>query len=568
MIRKAFKDLSRLRQISLLAIKHGFGEMLDRSKLWDVLGRREATDAPPETKRETAARRFRLLLADLGPTFIKLGQILSTRPDLLPTEYIDELSKLQDAVPPEPMAHVLEQIEASFGRPVNEVFRSVEETALASASIAQVHKAVTLEGVEVVIKIQRPGIIERIAADLDLLYYAARLLEAVVEETGIYTPTGIIEEFDRAIREELDFLNEANNIREFHRNHKDRPYLVIPRVYDELSGRTVLTLEFLKGDKISNIELDKHDRKKLATAIVEGAFRQLFDDGLFHGDPHPGNLLVLEGDRVGVLDFGIVGRITKQMQENLILLVLAVSLKDSDTVARLLYRVATPDARANLGAFKTDIQAILDRYLTKGAELQDIDARHLIPELLNLAVKYKIRIPKEYAILSRASIAIEGIMRWLYPQMNVGEMAVPYAKELLVGRYDTNDVGGTGMRTLLRLQTLANDLPTQLSQILLDLEGGKFSVNVHIDELAKVTASIKMLGLVVFMGFIACGLTVGAFISFSRIDREIYGVPLMGAVALISIGALFGTAMSWTFLAGRIRKISLARLFNRRRRSA
>jgi ubiquinone biosynthesis protein len=565
MIRQAFKDLNRLREISLVAARHGFGEMLDRSRLWEILGRRESAEERPESKRESTARRFRLLLGDLGPTFIKLGQILSTRPDLLPAEYIEELAKLQDAVPPEPMDHVLVQIEESFGRPVTEVFREIEPTALASASIAQVHRAVTLEGEEVVVKVQRPRILERVSADLDLLYYAARLLEAVVEETGVYTPTGIIEEFDRAIREELDFINEANNIREFYRNYKDRPALVIPKVYDALSGRTVLTLQFLRGEKISLIEPDKHDRKALATTLVDNAFRQLFEDGLFHGDPHPGNILVLADDRLGLLDFGVVGRVTKQMQENLVLLVMAVSLKDADTVARLLYRVATPDHRANLGAFKADIQQILDRYLKANTELKDIEAARLVPELLNLAVKYRIRIPKEYAILSRASVAMEGILRWLYPQLNVGEVALPYAKELLVGRYETGAIGGVGLRTLLRLQTLATDLPMQLSQILIDLEGGKFHVNVHIDELSRVNASIKMLGLVGFMGLLACGLTIGAFISFSRIDREVSGVPLLGGLAVLLIGMLFGTALTWTFLLGRVRKISLSRLMKRRR---
>lgn len=565
MIRQAFKDLSRLREISLVAARHGFGEMLERSRLWEILGRKESAEERPESKRESTARRFRLLLGDLGPTFIKLGQILSTRPDLLPAEYIEELSKLQDAVPPEPMAHVLVQIEESFGRPVTELFREIETTALASASIAQVHRAVTLDGEEVVVKVQRPKILERVTADLDLLYYAARLLEAVVEETGVYTPTGIIEEFDRAIREELDFLNEANNIREFYRNYKDRPALVIPKVYDALSGRTVLTLQFLRGEKISLIEPDKHDRKALATTLVDNAFRQLFEDGLFHGDPHPGNILVLADDRLGLLDFGIVGRVTKQMQENLVLLVMAVSLKDADTVARLLYRVATPDHRANLGAFKADIQQILDRYLKANTELKDIEAARLVPELLNLAVKYRIRIPKEYAILSRASVAMEGILRWLYPQLNVGEVALPYAKELLVGRYETGSIGGVGLRTLLRLQTLATDLPMQLSQILIDLEGGKFHVNVHIDELSRVNASIKMLGLVGFMGLLACGLTIGAFISFSRIDREVLGVPLLGGLSVLLIGMLFGTALTWTFLLGRVRKISLSRFMKRRR---
>lgn len=565
MIRQAFKDLSRLREISLVAMRHGFGELLDRTRLWDVLGRRESTPVSPESQRESAARRFRLFLSDLGPTFIKLGQILSTRADLLPREYIQELAFLQDAVPPEPMSHVVEQIERSFGKPVHELYRSMEETPLASASIAQVHLARTLDGQEVVVKVQRPGIAERVRADLDLLYYAARILEAVVEETGVYTPVGIIEEFDAAIHEELDFLIEARNLREFGANHQNRPEFVIPRVYEELSGRTVLTMELLRGEKIRAIDLAQHDHKLLARRAVDGAFRQLFEDGLFHGDPHPGNILVLPGERIGLLDFGVAGRVTKQMQENLILLVLAVALKDAETVARLLYRVATPDRRANLAAFSADIREVLDRYMTKTTTLRDIDAKQLLPELLNLAVRYHIRIPKEYAILSRAAVAVEGLMRWLDPELNIGDAAMPYAKELLLGRYESMGLGTTGMRALLRFQTFATDVPMQLSQVLLDLESGKFKVNVSSEELAQINKSLKGLGIVSFLGFLACGLTIGAFSSFGKFDFQVRGIPVLGGLAVLLIGMLFGAVASWTVGSGKAHKISVQKWLSKRR---
>jgi len=434
---------------------------------------------------------------------------------------------------------------------------------LASASIAQVHRAQLLDGTEVVVKVQRPGIAERIHADVDLLYYAARTLEAVVEETGVYTPTGIVEEFEHAIREELDFLNEARNLKEFRERQKERPTLVVPRVFEELTSRTVLTMEFLPGEKIRSIDLEKHDRKLLAQRIVDGAFRQLFEDGLFHGDPHPGNILVMEGERIGLLDLGVLGRVTKQMQENLVLLVLSVSLRDADTVARLLYRIATPDRRSNLAAFRADIQGVLDRYLEK-VTLSQIDARQLLPELLDLAVRYHIRIPKEYAILSRAAVAVEGLVRWLYPELNIGEAAMPYAKELLLGRYESMGVGASGMRALLRLQTFATDVPLQLSQILLDLESGKFKVNIASEDLEQINRSLKGLGLISFLGFVACGLTIGAFFSFSKIDHPVGGVPLMGGLALIAIALSFAAVALWTFASGKVRKISIARWLNKK----
>ncbi len=554
---QAFKDLNRLREIAVLAVRHGFGEMLDRTRLWEILGRKEKAETRPETARETTARRFRLLLSDLGPTFIKLGQVLSTRPDLLPAEYINELSLLQDAVPPEPMDHVVREIEQSFGKPLAELFAHVEDKPLASASIAQVHRARTLDGQEVVVKVQRPAIAARIRADLDLLYYAARLLEAVVEETGVYTPVGIIEEFDSAIHEELDFTNEARNIREFVRLNAPRDFLQFPKVIEGLCSKTVLTMEFLKGEKIRSIDLEKHDRKLLAQRILDTAFHELFEDGFFHGDPHPGNILVLEGDRLGVLDLGVVGRIPRQMQETLVMLVMAVGLRDADTVARLIYRVATPDKRTNLHAFRQDIQGVLDSYLVHKPILGEIEVKTIVPELLNLAVKYHVRIPKEYALLSRAVVLVEGMVRWLHPELNIGQAVLPYAKELLLGRYETGSLGTLGMKALLRLQTFATDVPTQLSQVLLDLEGGKFTVNVASEELERIHAGIKGLGMVAFLGFLACGLTIGAFMSFSKLDHTVYGIPVLGGVAVLLIGFLFGIVFSWSVASGRIKKISV-----------
>ncbi|HEX8705504.1 MAG TPA: AarF/UbiB family protein, partial [Myxococcaceae bacterium] len=478
------QDLNRVRQIAVIAAKHGFADLTERAGLWRMLGRKEKVEVSAETQRASTARRFRMLLNELGPTFVKLGQILSTRADLLPGEFVEELATLQDQVEPIPLAQVHAQIRDSLGKEVQDLFAHIDPTPLAAASIAQVHRAVTLSGDEVVVKVQRPEISDRIESDLAVLRSLARLLEAVIEETGVYTPTGIVDEFDKAIHEELDFINEASNIRAFLANHTERPYMKIPRVYDELSSRKVLTLEFIRGVKINPSKLSDEDRKAVARTIVEASFRQLFDDGLFHGDPHPGNVLLLEGNRLALLDFGVVGRLTKPMQETLVMLCLAVALKDSDSVARIVYRMGVPDARANLVGFRNDIETILGQHLP--TTLGQVDARTLLRDLLDLAVKYRIRIPKEYALLSRASVSTEGMLRSLYPEMNILEMALPYAKELLAGRYDPSQLQGGLMRTLLRFQSLATDLPTQLSQILLDLESGKFTVTVRADQFDKL----------------------------------------------------------------------------------
>jgi len=562
-IKETFQDLNRLRQISIIAARHGFADLLDRAGLWRLLGRKEAVEVSPEARRASTARRFRMLLNDLGPTFVKLGQILSTRADLLPAEFIDELSTLQDQVPAISIELVNAQIRESLGRGADELFGSLDATPIAAASIAQVHRAQTRAGEEVVVKVQRPGISEQIRADLSVLRYAARLLEAVVEETGIYTPVGIIDEFERAIFEELDFLHEAANIRAFYENHRERNYLRIPKVYEELSSRTVLTMEYLKGTKISQIEMAQHDRAALAQHIVEAAFRQLFEDGLFHGDPHPGNLLVLEGDVIGLLDFGLVGRLTKQMQETLVMLVLSVALKDADSVARLLYRVGVPDGRADLQGFKIDIQGIFNQHLPASGTLGGINARTLLRDLLDLAVRYRVRIPKEYALLSRASVETEGILRSLYPDMKLLEITLPYAKKLLAGRYDVGQLQGGLLRALLRLQTLATELPTQLSQILMDLEGGKFAVTLKAEQLDRMNATLRSLAVIAFLGLSACGFIVGTFIAFAQQPWLVRGVPVLGVLGIASAAALFGATTTWYLFGKRSRKISLSRLLKK-----
>jgi len=570
-LKEAIQDLNRLRQIIAIAARHGFGAYFDQTRLGELLGsheaeelRRAAAGAEPAgagPDRRTA-QRFRQLLLDLGPTFIKLGQLLSSRPDILPSHWADELAELQDAVPPFPLADVRAQIERSLGRPVAECFSWLDETPLASASIAQVHRARTHGGDQVVVKVQRPRIRQRIESDLSILYQLARLVEAVVEETGVYTPTGIVEEFDRAIHEELDFSNEARNARAMAEASKDRAFIVIPRVHAALSSEAVLTLDYVDGVKVSDITAETgYDLEQVAKNIIEAAFRQLFEDGLFHGDPHPGNILVLPGNRIALLDFGLVGRLSRPMQEALVTLIMGTALRDPDTVARVLNRIGVPEEHTPITAFRADIEGLLDRYL--GLKLEDIRTSTLLRDLLDLAVKHRIRVPKEYAVLSKASITVEGIIRSLYPKLDILEIGLPYAKELLISRFNPSDASGTMMKSLLKLQTLAEDVPAQLQQILVDIESGKFRVNVRSIELERIAVNVRSLGLSLFLGLVASGLTVGGFVVFARDFAGWRGLPFLAGAALALAGALFGLGLALYLLGAPRRKIQLRRFLRR-----
>ncbi len=559
MLKGAFQDLNRLRQIAAAVARHGFGAYLDRARLRDVLGK----EAPPAGEPlppadSTTAARFRQLLGELGPTFTKLGQLLSTRPDVLPVAWVDELEKLQDDCPPLPMEEITREIERGLGRPVHELFAELDERPLASASIAQVHLARTHAGEHVVVKVQRPNIRQRIESDLALLYYLAKLLEAVIEETGVYTPTGVIEEFDRTVHEELDFGNEARNARAMAEASAGRDFLVIPRVHAALSCATVLTLDYVDGVKVSDVTAEAgFDLQQVAKNVIEASFRQLFEDGLFHGDPHPGNILVLPGDRIALVDFGLVGRLSRAQQEALVTLIVAVALRDPDTVARVLNRIGTPDAHTPVTEFREDIRRILERYL--GRKLDEIRTATLLRDLLDLAVRHRIRIPKEYAVLAKASITIEGIIRRLYPQLDVLEVGLPYAKELLLSRFNPQDASSVLMKSLLKLQGLAEDVPSQLSQILVDLEAGKFRVNVHSEDAERIAGNVRTAGVMVFLGLLAASLTAGGLSLVAGGSGSLLGVAALGAAGLL---CLFAGAYHLVTSA-RVRKLSLRRLLRR-----
>jgi len=566
-LKEAFQDLNRLRQIATIVARHGFGAYLERSRLGGMLRREteagaaeakssESAPPPDESGRKTAAR-FRQMLLELGPTFVKLGQLLSSRPDILPSHWVEELSKLQDACEPLPYSEIREQIETSLGKSVESLFAEIDPAPVASASIAQVHRAKTHQGELVAVKVQRPNLRQGIESDLGLLRYLAQILEAVIEETGIYTPTGIIDEFDRAIHEELDFTNEARNAKAMAAASAKRDFLVIPQVHDDLSSSTVLTLDFVDGVKVTEVTVAAgYDPEQVAKHIIDASFKQLFEDGLFHGDPHPGNVRVLPDNRIALLDFGLVGRLTRPMQEALVTLIIAVALRDPETVARVLYRVGVPEGHTPITEFRADIAGLLDRYL--GLRLDEIRAVTLLQDLLDLALRHKIKVPKEYALLSKSAMAVEGMVRRLHPKLDVLGVGLPYAKHLLLARFNLSDAGSVLLKALLKIQGLTEDVPVQLSQILMDLEGGKFRVNVHSEQLERIAVNVRAVGMMLFLGLMAGGLATGGLVALSWRLPGSTALTGIAIAALILASLVFGGAVALYF-AGYARKISLRR---------
>lgn len=540
--------------------RYGFREwLLSREALPPDLD----AETPPDAELpESRPRRFRLMLEELGPTFIKLGQVLSMRPDLVAAEYVEELKLLQDHCEPLPFEAIRAALVEGLGADPEGLFGSFDATPLATASIAQVHEARTLDGERVVVKVQRPGVAEQIRSDLEVLYRFAKLLELVFEESAAVDPIGVVEEFDRGIFEELNFRHEAANAREFARCHTDRPDIQVPRVHDALSGATVLTLGYVEGVPFSRLPEDA-DRPAIAKRLLQEAFDQVFLDGIFHADPHAGNLLYVGPGQFGILDFGLLGRLTRQMQETLIVLALAVAMRDPDSAARTLYRLGQSEDRIDIQRLRDDLATLFHRYLGRG--IGEVDSRTLTHEILSLALRHGIRIPSDYAMLGRAAVTLEGIIRELDPKLDATEVAKPYAERLLKDRVAPDNFQSGLYRTLLQLDGLSHDVPIQASQIMSDLASGRLGVRVAGRSMDRMSESVLAAGYTVAAAILGGAFIIGSFIGLARVDWTIGGIPivgLMGAVVGLSVMAWLG---AYAFFRPRMKKLSLSRLIFGRR---
>lgn len=549
-----FRDLQRLRRITRTLARYGFLDIVRRDR-----SLRDDGDFPPTDDGLPASkpRRFRLLLEELGPTFIKLGQVLSARPDLVSAEYVAELQLLQDRCEPLDFAVIRQAIEESLGGPLDAYFTSVDEEPLAAASIAQVHEARTKDGERVVVKVRRPGIDEEVRLDIDVLYRLAQILDAVFEESAAVEPIGVVESFERGLAEELNFRREAINVRDFARHHEARPDIEVPRVMEDLSTSTVLTMTYIEGVPFSRLPPDA-DRPAIARRLVKEAFDQVFVDGVFHADPHPGNILYLGPSRYGVLDYGLLGRLTRQMQETLVMLALGVAVRDPDTVARTMYRLGQSDERVDIAALRNDVAGLLERY--GGRVISEVDTQLLTRDLLTLAVQHRIRIPPEYAMLGRAATTLEGVVRELDPNFDATEIAKPYAERLLKDRVAPQNVQDGLYRALLQFDGLSHDLPLQVSQIVADLASNRLGLRVGGRSVDRISETIRAAAYTISAAILGGAFVIGSFIGLSRVDWEIGGVPIVGVVgAIVGLTVIFWLG-AYVMVRPRLKKLSLSRI--------
>ena len=575
-VKTAVQDIKRLRQIATVLTKHGFSAVVAGTGLarfasddGDDLVEFEGEVSLFGEDRSEAAVRFRNVLEDLGPTFVKLGQILSTRPDIMPPEFMDELKSLQDRVPAMPFEEIEQQIESKLGRSLKELYAEFHEKPLAAASIGQVHRAVTHEGDHVVVKVQRPGILQKIRADLDLLYYLGRVLEATIQEFELYTPTAIVREFEKAILSELDFTEEAANIKEFAQNFADVAEVQTPAVYDELSNEFILTLEFIDAIKMSDVEGGSEQALAVLGHLLDAMCKMVMYDGFFHGDPHPGNILVREDNTLVFIDFGLVGRLSNAQQDDLIFLIISVLTGDVEGISRSLLRMGRPVGRVNLRAFKQDIVRIRDEFML--SSLKDIDVTQFVQECTKAAQQHRIRLNPNYAILTKAAATIEGIMRALDPQMDIMAVGMPYARQLARDRFSARKVVQGVVQGAIGLSGFLTQVPQQLDQVLMDLEQGNLEIQLRHPVLDDIGKLMNTLATRVFLGIIAAGLSISAALLLQDMQVVVMEVSLthiIGVVCALQAFAFFWWALGWHVVGGggstKLRLGPLMRFFRRK----
>ncbi|MEW5945066.1 MAG: AarF/ABC1/UbiB kinase family protein [bacterium] len=482
-IPKSYLALKRSLKVTYVFCKYGFfwvAEALELTRYFPRRLRERITSA--EEYQLPFAVRLRRVIEELGPTYVKAGQLLSTRPDIIPPDVIQELSKLQDEVPPFPFPEVQEELESELGRPMDTVFRAFARLPIASASIGQVHEAVLHDGREVVVKVQRPGIDKIVAIDVYIMYRIARGAEARFEWARQFNLVERVEEFSKTIRQEMDYTIEGKNADRFRRNFEDNDQVRIPEVYWDHTTRKVLTMEYLHGIPIR--EKDKliakgYDLVAINDIIGRAYVDQILIDGFFHADPHFGNILVMERQVIGLLDFGMVGVVDPIMRRNMARYFIAIVEQDAESLVDVLYEIADVAESTD----RDDLVREAGRMLAKYANIKigQIKLEEIAAELFNIGMKYRITLPGEFTLMDKTLITLEGLGRHLYPEFDLVDAAQPTARMLFRREFDVKETGTALLRSVIDVRDLLSALPRRMNKITQALERGQFKMKLEVE---------------------------------------------------------------------------------------
>ncbi len=542
-IRQKVHNIQRVRQILRVLVKYGFGYVVDRLdvELNIVSGRfiRFRRMKRSDVLDQPIPVRARRILEELGPTFIKLGQMLSTRPDLIPLEFCREFEKLQDEVPGFEYEKVEALIRHELRSPINEVFNNLSPEPKAAASLAQVHLAELKTGEKVVVKVQRPNIKSIITADVEILYTLARLAEKHIRESRIYNPVGIVDEFKKTIQRELEFTTEASNIEKFRRNFEKESSVYIPRVFHNLSTDRILTMERIEGIKVTDIEtIEKAglSRKQIAINGANAILKQIFIDGFFHGDPHPGNIFIIQDNTVVFLDFGIVGRIDQESKAQFANILTSITERDVSAIVEV-FTVMGIIERADVRKLNLDLADLIERYY--GISLEELRMEKLWGDIINVVSRNGIEIPPDLFLLVKAMITIEGVGKRLDPEFDLTVHTRPFVEKLVKQKYDPERVAKEIRRFAKELYQFTRALPKDLALILDKIKRGTLRVEFEHRGLENLTQVIDRVSNRITVSVIVAALIIGSSIVV-HIDKGpmFLGLPVMGIFGFLIAGIM------------------------------
>jgi ubiquinone biosynthesis protein len=537
--------LNRYRQIAEVLTRHGMGHAVDVMGLDRFVpfhrGLQRQQSQPRHDKDGSGPIHLRMAFEELGATFVKLGQILSTRHDLLAPAYQEELSRLQDGVAPIAPDLVRQIVATELGRPIDAVFASFDSTPLASASIGQAHAASLPDGTEVVVKVRRPGVVEQAEEDLEILQNLAEMASRRWELADQYDLPGLAAEYAQTLREELDYLREARNAERFRANFASDPDIHIPRVFWEMTTSRMLTLERVRGIKINDLAaLDAAhiDRQALARRATKIILHMVFEDGFFHADPHPGNFFVEKGGRIGLIDFGMVGFIDERTKEQLVGMLTAMTAQDAGRMATVLQELGVSRQRIDRIALQRDLDYTLRQYY--GQQLADIKISAVFSDTLSIIRRYHLQLPTNLALLVKAMVMEEGLGVQLDPDFNLADALAPYARRLLAHEYSPLLWARRLSVVSLDAARLGIDLPQQVSQILNDLQRGTLEVAARPVGLEPYIYAVERIVNRVVFGILTASFVIGLAMmltadrphGFAQWDGVFFALGIAGAIVL------------------------------------
>ncbi len=541
-LKRTYRNINRVRQIVNVFVKHGFGQFIEQLNLQRVLPfrkRLKILGTPPELTGHSIPERLRLAFEELGPSFIKLAQVLASRPDLITQPFADEFKKLQDEAPPFPFDDVIETIKKDLGRSPAEIFERIDKTPVAAASIAQVHYATLNDGTPVVIKVQRPKIPEIIETDITILKAITSRMVKYIPETEFFNPTGIVEEFSRTIRKELDFTEEGKNAGRFRRNFANHPHIVIPAIFPEFMSKRLLVMERIEGVRIDDIEGINRlglDRTEIARIGVDAYFKMFLEDGFFHADPHPGNIFVLPDGRLGLVDFGIIGWLSPDMMETIASALIALVRKDFDSLIDQYIALGLVTEDVDIEAFKREFKSDIIDFLIPLYDLTiaEINIAKYLDTLMHVAIKHRMKIPSDLLLLNKSMLILDSIGRELDPNFNFISIAEPYASRLIKNRYNPARIYRKVQKQFDDLTDFAVTTPKQVRILMRKALKDDIHIKMTPLGLDRLIMDIdRSTNRLAFSIVIAAIILSSSILTLSDTGGRIFDIPLLGLAGFL-----------------------------------